>query len=55
VIYCCHRLSTKCVMYWCHQVSTQLRLTLSVPNQIPYVIRVTLVAGKLFTHYCATG
>jgi hypothetical protein len=30
-------------------------LTLSVPNQIPSVIRVTLVASKVFTHNCATG
>jgi hypothetical protein len=30
-------------------------LTLSIPNEIPSVIRVTLVASKLFTHNCNTG
>jgi hypothetical protein len=30
-------------------------LTLRLPNWIPFVIRVTLVAGKVFTHNCATG
>jgi hypothetical protein len=31
------------------------RLTLSEPNYIPSVIRVTLVTSKVFTHNCATG
>jgi hypothetical protein len=30
------------------------RITLSVPNYRPSVIRVTLVASKVFTHNCAT-
>jgi hypothetical protein len=29
-------------------------LTLRLPNWIPYVIRVILIAGKVFTHNCAT-
>jgi hypothetical protein len=31
------------------------KLTLRLPNYIPSVIRVILVAGKVFTHNCATG
>jgi hypothetical protein len=30
-------------------------LTLMLPNEIPFVIRVILVAGKVFTHNCDTG
>jgi hypothetical protein len=30
-------------------------LTLRLPNYITSVIRVILVAGKVFTHNCATG
>jgi hypothetical protein len=30
-------------------------LTLSLPNYIPSIIRVILVAGKVFTHICDTG
>jgi hypothetical protein len=33
----------------------KIQLTLSVPIYIPSVIRVTLVASKVFTHNCATG
>jgi hypothetical protein len=31
------------------------KLTLRLPNWIPFVIRVTLVASKVFTHKCDTG
>jgi hypothetical protein len=30
-------------------------LTLKLPNQIPFVIRVILLASKVFTHNCDTG
>jgi hypothetical protein len=34
---------------------TAVYLTLRLPNQIPFVIGVILVAGKVFTHTCDAG
>jgi hypothetical protein len=36
-------------------INPDTQLTLRLPNQIPSVIMVNLVAGKVFTHICDTG
>jgi hypothetical protein len=42
----------RCLLY---KVQAICRLTLRLPNEIPFVTGVTLVAGKEFAHNCDTG